>query len=217
LSPFVVLEHCEKCKSLQLFFLNRAEGKRIEFLSYQCGHVLEPPSYSSDLHDLRDFLLGRVPLKSLFERRGWAGRGNRDFVTPSGRDREIARRLLDLGDASLRDGRPEDAISFLRKALPLDLDSDRAHFLLGTALLYREDGIEEASVEFKEAGRLNPRNALAFLALANIARHSGDARTARDMLLRAHEADPGDAEVTAALAELGGNHQPDAVQRSDSE
>lgn len=217
LSPFVVLEHCEKCKSLQLFFLNKAEGKRIEFLSYQCGHTLEPPSYSSDLHDLRDFLLGRVPLKSLFERRGWAGRGSKEFVAPSGRDREIAQRLLDLGEASLRDGRSEDAISFLRKAIPLDPDADRGHFLLGTALLYREDAVDEAVAEFGEAGRLNPGNSLAFLALGNIARQSGDFSTARDMFLRAHEADPGDAEITAALADLDGVQQPTVEQRSDSE
>jgi|FaiFalDrversion3_1042247.scaffolds.fasta_scaffold01253_2 tetratricopeptide (TPR) repeat protein len=203
LSPFMVFEYCTDCKREQIFFLNELRGKKIEFLSYQCGHLLTPPEHISDLQDIFDFLSGKVSVEDLFRGRVLGRKVPRTLVSPTQDEKAICARLVALGETCLLEERVEEAIAYLRKAVALDPDAEAAHFLLATALLYQGEAIDEAIHEYKEVTRLNPQNALAQLALGKIFIELGDSTAARARLALALEADPANQEARELLQTLG--------------
>lgn len=52
LHPFVISQVCKECKADQVFFFNDFRKKRLEFLSYSCGHHLYPGMLPSEFEQL---------------------------------------------------------------------------------------------------------------------------------------------------------------------
>ena len=98
-------------------------------------------------------------------------------------------------------GDPEQAIAICRAHLAQQPGHMSGHVVYGQAL-YDARRTEEARTVFEKALALDPDNAIVLRQLGDIAREKGEDTEARHWYVRALEADPGDKEVAAYIAEL---------------
>ena len=98
-------------------------------------------------------------------------------------------------------GDPEQAIAICRAHLAQQPGHMSGHVVYGQAL-YDARRTEEARGVFEKALALDPDNAIVLRHLGDIAREKGEDTEARHWYTRALEADPGDKEIAAYIAEL---------------
>ena len=98
-------------------------------------------------------------------------------------------------------GDPEQAIAICRAHLAQQPGHMSGHVVYGQAL-YDARRTEEARGVFEKALALDPDNAIVLRQLGDMAREKGEDTEARHWYARALEADPGDREVAAYIAEL---------------
>jgi len=98
-------------------------------------------------------------------------------------------------------GDPEQAIAICRAHLAQQPGHMSGHVVYGQAL-YDAKRPDEARVVFEKALTLDPDNAIVLRQLGDIAREKGDNAEAKHWYTRALDADPGDREVAAYIAEL---------------
>ena len=98
-------------------------------------------------------------------------------------------------------GDPEQAIAICRAHLAQQPGHMSGHVVYGQAL-YDARRTEEAQGVFEKALALDPDNAIVLRHLGDIAREKGEDTEARHWYTRALEADPGDKEIAAYIAEL---------------
>jgi tetratricopeptide (TPR) repeat protein len=107
---------------------------------------------------------------------------------------------------SLRQGRPDEAVTHCREALRLDPDWAGANVMLGRALLRRRE-FEEAATGFHHALRVNPNQAEVYWQLGAPLREQGKLERSAAYLQRALRLQPGLAEahhqLGLTLAEMG--------------
>ena len=98
-------------------------------------------------------------------------------------------------------GDPEQAIAICRAHLAQQPGHMSGHVVYGQAL-YDARRTEEARSVFEKALALDPDNAIVLRHLGDIAREKGEDTEARHWYTRALDADPGDKEIAAYIAEL---------------
>ena len=98
-------------------------------------------------------------------------------------------------------GDPEQAIAICRAHLAQQPGHMSGHVVYGQAL-YDARRTDEAQTVFEKALALDPDNAIVLRHLGDIAREKGEDTEARHWYTRALEADPGDKEIAAYIAEL---------------
>ncbi len=85
--------------------------------------------------------------------------------------------LVNLGTVLLYNGKNEEALTYLRRAMQLSPKLPIIYYLTGIAL-YREEQFAEAQAMFTRTVQLDPGNAEAFFYLANIESLTGELRLA---------------------------------------
>jgi len=211
LSPFLILAFCGDCKHLQVFFFNGSSGKRIEFLSYQCGHLYIPVEHIVEFTNISDFLAGKISLSTLFKGRTIGKELPRTSLGATDEERTKAARLVNHAIIDLNDGLHDEAITRLHSAIELDQDDAEAHFYLGTAMLIKDGNADAALTHYNLATQLNPDFFMAHLALARVYEEKGETLLARKAVERAMEIDATDyrvAQLVERLEAASGGEEP---------
>lgn len=109
LLPFCCVFECSKCHTRQIFFLNKAKKREFEFLSYQCGHIIQigPDNYA--FNDIFSFL---NRLQELDEEGGVP-----DHLLPSLIPTEESIIEFNKAQVLVSEKEPEEALSLLRHSL----------------------------------------------------------------------------------------------------
>jgi tetratricopeptide (TPR) repeat protein len=108
--------------------------------------------------------------------------------------------LIRQGEAEMREGRPEAAVTLLEAAIVADPKSSLAHTRLGGAQLLLQD-YSAAIASFQQAVSLDGANADAFIGMALAYLHTGRYGLARAALDESARADPAKkAEVERLIA-----------------
>jgi serine/threonine protein kinase/Flp pilus assembly protein TadD len=105
-------------------------------------------AYREALDGHPDYVKARLPLAEALERKGDLD-GALAELREAARFANHASSHLLLGNVLFRSGRRDEAIASYRKAIALDPNSRTAHYNLGTALLEKKEGQEEAVASFQ--------------------------------------------------------------------
>lgn len=109
--------------------------------------------------------------------------------------------LSNLASAQMATGQPKESIATLRRAVKLNPHLDFLHLNLAESHRHLEQW-EEAEGEFRVVVDLNPRQASAWLGLAEILHRRGDADGERVLLQQAVEAETHSASIHLRLGQL---------------
>ncbi|MDP2343334.1 MAG: tetratricopeptide repeat protein [Deltaproteobacteria bacterium] len=202
LSPYLIVDYCPECKQQQVFFFNSLKGKRIEYLSYQCGHELTPGGYAVDFDNIREFLAGKVSTEELFRGKAYGKELKPKALGTSHEDREQARVCLERGAELARTGQHGLAREVLKQAIALDADVARAHFLLACCSIKQQEPLVDILSSFETAVALDPNNAETLVTLARVLLAIARVDDAREKLQRAVEVDPAHVAARELLLEL---------------
>jgi len=206
LSPYLILESCPSCKRPQLFFYNSHKGRRISYLSYQCGHEFVPSELASEFENIKDFLAGKVSLGQLFKGKSFGKELKEQRAAASLKDRKRAVSLVVKASECLASELPQEAESYARQALELDPDSVEANFSLASVHLLDSDLVASRD-RFAEAVRLNPEHGPSLLGLGIISLELGDSDGAVQHLKHLLKVDPTN-QLAGALVENAGAYRP---------
>lgn len=116
-------------------------------------------------------------------------------------DENPRRYFASLANEYRKAGDLDQALFICQEYLPQQPGHMSGHIVLAQTL-YEMGRLPEAKAEFEAALALDPENLIALRHLGDIARQSGDPRTARNWYQRVLEADPRNAEIVDVLATL---------------
>jgi tetratricopeptide (TPR) repeat protein len=116
-------------------------------------------------------------------------------------DENPRRYFASLANEYRKAGDLDQALFICQEYLPQQPGHMSGHIVLAQTL-YELGRLPEAKTEFEAALALDPENLIALRHLGDIARQSGDPRTARNWYQRVLEADPRNAEIVDVLASL---------------
>ena len=116
-------------------------------------------------------------------------------------DENPRRYFASLANEYRKAGDLDQALFICQEYLPQQPGHMSGHIVLAQTL-YEMGRLPEAKAEFEAALALDPENLIALRHLGDIARQSGDPRTARNWYQRVLEADPRNAEIVDVLASL---------------
>jgi tetratricopeptide (TPR) repeat protein len=194
LAPFLIYTRCTTCGQEGPFFLNEFKGKRIEFLSYSCGHFYYPEAYSIDVQNLLKFVKGEVDLAELISESA----GNKIEKVKKrhkARQQERLSALLNMAWTSLEAGRPRDAQTLFEQALDLDVDHIDALMGLASCHLQTDDNPERARYLLERIIELHPSSRPALYGLGKLRFLGQDFAAAAPLLERFRELGPSDLKV----------------------
>jgi tetratricopeptide (TPR) repeat protein len=200
LSPFLIFRSCPTCHSQQVFVFN-GHNRGLEYLSYQCGHLLAIDDASTELDNIERFLAGGISLYSLFHGKTLGARLEPGPVGATREARARAAQLVSVAIGLLKHDRHQDALPLLHEALGCDADSGEANLWLGIASLAVSDSVDTALGHCRRAAELRPDAPQLQYALAMVARARGAQDVATDALSRAISLDPANQRYAAARAE----------------
>src|SRR5690242_16827604 len=116
-------------------------------------------------------------------------------------DENPRRYFASLANEYRKAGDLEQALFICQEYLPQQPGHMSGHIVLAQTL-YEMGRLPDAKSEFESALSLDPENLIALRHLGDIARQTGDPRTARNWYQRVLEADPRNAEIVDVLASL---------------
>jgi tetratricopeptide (TPR) repeat protein len=203
LSPYLIVDYCPECKQQQVFFFNSVKGKRIEYLSYQCGHELTPGGYAVDFDNIREFLAGKVSSEELFRGKAYGKELKPKALGIGNDERKQARVCFERGTELARTEQHALAREVLKQAIALDPDVAGAHFLLGCCSIKQQEPLAEILSSFETAAALDPHNAQTLVTLARVLLAVARVDDAKEKLQRAVEVDPAHVGARELLNELG--------------
>jgi len=116
-------------------------------------------------------------------------------------DENPRRYFASLANEYRKAGDLEQALFICQEYLPQQPGHMSGHIVLAQTL-YEMGRLTDAKAEFESALSLDPENLIALRHLGDIARQSGDPRTARNWYQRVLEADPRNSEIVDVLASL---------------
>ena len=202
LSPYLIVDQCHECKQQQVFFFNSMKGKRLDYLSYQCGHDFSPAGYVADFDDIREFLAGNVSTAELFRGKVFGREPAGRVLVVSAADKDEAKRKLTRAKELAADRTLALARKELGEAIDLDADLAEAWFVLGCVAILEDDDIEAVLSSMRTAVRLDPENAAFLMTLARTEAILERPEPARETLQRVLAVDPASSEARALLASL---------------
>jgi len=206
LSPYLILEHCPSCKQQQVFFYNSHRGKRISYLSYQCGHEYVPSEVAAEFDNIRDFLSGKVSLGQLFQGKSFGKEFKEERPAASLADRKRAIDLVEKAKDCLAGELTHEAITFAHQALEIDPDSVEANFCLASAHLL-DCELDRSRSRFAEAIRLNPEHGPSLLGLGLVSLELDDTEGAVNHLKHLLKVDPTN-QMAAAFLDSAPSYSP---------
>lgn len=190
LSPLALLLHCDGCSRHQVFVLDKIEGKRIGYVSHQCGHHETLYDIASEFTDITNYVRGLAPLRTLFAGRVLGRETGGLSAVASEAERRRAKALELSAREHLELQSFDEAEVDLRQALRLDPDQASRHHALALTLLLRGDPTEKAVEALREAVRVDPDFGPAQFALAVVFAELGAPSRARMAVDRAVSAEP---------------------------
>ncbi len=168
LSPFFLFQNCTECHAQQVFVFNSVKGKRIAYLSYQCGHRYDVDDIAGEFTDIYDFVRGKISLDNLFAGKVLGKDLDRAAAGVSEEERRRATALTRQARAQLNAGLSREARKILEDSVRLNPDGADTHYLIGLCQLLEQGDVRTAIDALKEAVRLEPHMAPADFVLAYI-------------------------------------------------
>lgn len=213
LSPYLIVEQCRECHRRQVFVFNKMAQKRLEFASYQCGHVFVPPGRLKDFEDTFEFLQGKIDLNTLLKGKAVGSFFQREENLAVALERRSrARAKVEEGRRHLAKGEILLAGETFDQAVEWDVDNAEARFLAAMSLILNGGALSEVLCGLRKAVELDPENGRYALALAEIYAELGETREAAAYLHRTISIDPSNRRAKALLQQIGGTEESQAAE-----
>lgn len=206
LCPYLIVERCPECHQQQMFIFNKIDRKKLEFVSYQCGHLYIPPEHLIDFEEIFDFLEGKIDIHNLLKGKAigtfFASEEHLAFA-PESRNR--AKDKIEEGRKHLAENQLSLALESFQEAIELDTDNAEARFLTAMCNILNMGNIEMIIGGVKKALALDPENSKYSLSLAEIYAEINQPKNALQYLRRTIEIDPSNQRARELLGEINGS------------
>lgn len=210
LGPYLIVEQCRECHQQQVFIFNKLEKKKIEFISYQCGHTYIPSGHLQDFQEISEFLEGKIDIHTLLKGRVLGEFfADKQKLAISPESKKQANEKIKEGRRYLDENQLIIAKEMFKEAKKLDEDNAEVRFLLAMCRILNMEDIEKVVCGIKKALELDPENAQYSFAMAEIHAEIGQEKKALQYLNRTIEIDPANQEARALLNEI--EPVPDSV------
>ena len=190
LSPYIVVSDCVECRTQQVFVFNKYAKKRIEFLSYGCGHEFVPNAHIKDFDEIHDFLEGKISLKDFFRGKTIGTDFQEEVIGVTAEAKAEARSMFQQAEERLKRRDFVLAAKDLEEAVRINPDFAEAQFDLALCHIINDRPTTEIVGQLARAIAVDPENVRFHLVNARILIELGRKTDAATSLRRALDADP---------------------------